>query len=107
MTLVGGKEPPTLIGIEEPENCIHPRRIQRIAKFLETRMILKDIQFIATTHSSVLPDLIPPESLFVCRKVEDNTEIIPFQIASHGHLFKTSEIENTLTENSRLSPFLI
>ena len=104
LTLVGGKEPPTLIGIEEPENGIHPRRIKRIAKFLESRMILKDIQLIATTHSSVLPDLIPPESLFVCRKVQDNTEITPFLTVNHGHLFKTSEIEDALTENSRLSP---
>ena len=67
-------------------------------------MILKDIQFIVTTHSSVLPDLIPTESLFVCRKVQDNTEIIPFLTVNHGHLFKTSEIEDALTENNRLSP---
>ena len=69
LALVGAEEPPVLIGFEEPENGIHPRRIQRIARFLETRMPLEDIQFIVTTHSSLLPDLIPPESLYVCRKV--------------------------------------
>ncbi|RKU31281.1 recombinase RecF [Candidatus Poribacteria bacterium] len=104
LTLVSGKEPPTLIGIEEPENGIHPRRIKRIAKFLEARMILKDIQFIVTTHSSVLPDLIPTESLFICRKDQDNTEIIPYQMAMHGDLFKSSEIEIVMTEHNRLSP---
>ena len=74
LALIAAKEPPTLIGFEEPENGVHPRRMQRIARFLETRMMLEDIQFIATTHSSLLPDLIPPESLYVCRKVDGNTE---------------------------------
>ncbi|MDE0011557.1 MAG: AAA family ATPase [Candidatus Poribacteria bacterium] len=52
LALISAEEPPTLIGFEEPENGIHPRRIRRIARFLETRMILEDIQFIVTTHSS-------------------------------------------------------
>ena len=77
LALVGAAEPPALIGFEEPENGIHPCRIRRIARFLETHMILQDIQFIVTTHSSLLPDLVPYESLYVCRKVNGNTEIAP------------------------------
>ena len=104
LALVGAEEPPTLIGFEEPENGIHPRRIRRIARFLETRMILEDIQFIVTTHSSLLPDLVPPESLYVCRKVNGNTEIEPYAQMSIGPLWKKSEIEVALDDEDALSP---
>ena len=104
LALVGAEEPPALIGFEEPENGIHPRRIQRIARFLETRMILEDIQFIVTTHSSLLPDLIPPESLYVCRKVDGNTEIEPFNMMHIGPLWKKSDIEVALDHEDALSP---
>lgn len=104
LALVGGKEPPALIGFEEPENGVHPRRIQRIAQFLETRMRLEDIQFIVTTHSSLLPDLVPPESLYVCRKVDGNTEIEPFNMMHVGPLWKKSEIEVALDDEDALSP---
>ena len=103
LALVGAEEPPTLIGFEEPENGIHPRRIRRIARFLETRMILEDIQFIVTTHSSLLPDLVPPESLYVCRKVNGNTEIEPYQM-SIGPLSKQSDITDALDDEDVLSP---
>ena len=104
LALVSAKEPPTLIGFEEPENGIHPRRIQRIARFLETRMILEDTQFIVTTHSSLLPDLIPAESLYVCRKVNGNTEIEPFTMMHIGPLWKKSDIEVALDDEDALSP---
>ncbi len=104
LALVGAEEPPTLIGFEEPENGIHPRRIRRIARFLETRMILEDIQFIVTTHSSLLPDLIPHESLYVCRKVNGNTEIEPYAQMFIGPLMKKSDIEDALDNEDALSP---
>ena len=104
LALVGAEEPPALIGFEEPENGIHPRRIQRIARFLETRMILEDIQFIVTTHSSLLPDLIPPESLYVCRKVNGSTEIEPFNMMHIGPLWKKADIEVALDHEDALSP---
>ncbi len=104
LALVGAEEPPALIGFEEPENGIHPRRIQRIARFLETRMLLEDTQFIVTTHSSLLSDLIPPESLYVCRKVNGNTEIEPFRMMHLGPLWKKSEIEVALDDKDALSP---
>ena len=104
LALVSAEAPPTLIGFEEPENGVHPRRIQRIARFLETRMRLEDVQFIVTTHSSLLPDLIPAESLYVCRKVKGNTEIEPFNMMHVGPLWKKSEIEVALDDEDALSP---
>ncbi len=104
LALVAAKEPPTLIGFEEPENGVHPRRMQRIARFLETRMHLEDIQFIVTTHSSLLADLVPLESLYVCRKVDGNTEIEPFKMMHVGPLWKKSDIEVALDNQDALSP---
>ena len=104
LTLVGSENPPALIGFEEPENGIHPRRIQRIARFLETRMILEDIQFVVTTHSPLLADLVPRESLYICRKIEGNTEIEPFKMMNVGPLWKKSDIEVALNHEDALSP---
>lgn len=104
LALVGAEEPPVLIGFEEPENGIHPRRIQRIARFLETRMILQDIQFIVTTHSSLLPDLVPLESIYVCRKVNGSTEIEPFNMMNEGPFWMKSDIDVALNDEHALSP---
>ena len=104
LAMVGSEDPPTLIGFEEPENGIHPVRIKRIARFLEARMLLEDIQFLVTTHSSLLPDLIPPESLFVCRKVDGKTEIEPFTMMNVGPLWKRSDIKIALDSEDSLSP---
>ena len=104
LALVGAEKTPALIGFEEPENGVHPRRVRRIARFLEARMLLEDIQFIVTTHSSLLPDLVPPESLYVCRKINGNTEIEPFKMMQVGPLWKKSDIEIALDDEDALSP---
>lgn len=79
LTLTGARDRPSLLGLEEPENGVHPRRIRLIASFLETRAN-SDTQVIATTHSPVLVDLIPHESLYVCRKYKGHTSIEPFSV---------------------------
>ena len=104
LALSGAKESPSLVGFEEPENGIHPQRVQLIAELLKTRMILQDSQFIVTTHSSLLPDLIPPESLYVCRKIHGHTEIEPFNMMHIGPLWKKKEIEMALDDGDALSP---
>ncbi len=77
LALSGAKDRPSLIGFEEPENGIHPRRMRLIASLLKTRAG-SDTQVIVTTHSPLLPDLIPHESLYVCRKRKGHTVIEPF-----------------------------
>jgi len=98
LALTGAKEAPALIGFEEPENGVHPRRIQLIAELLKTRAALEETQYIVTTHSTLLPDLIPDESLYVCRKVAGETEIRPFR--AWGALAKQHEIEASLEDRS-------
>ena len=51
LALAGATEPPALIGLEEPENGVHPRRLQLIAELLQTRAELGETQMIVTTHS--------------------------------------------------------
>lgn len=78
LALGGAKEPPALLGFEEPENGVHPRRIRMIAEMLKTRTATGDTQLIVTTHSPTLLDLIPNSDLFVCGKEASRTVIEPF-----------------------------
>jgi len=97
LALAGAKEQPSLIGFEEPENGIHPRRIELVAELLKTRASLGETQYIVTTHSPLLPDLMPDDSLFVCRRSsEGETMIEPF--SAWGPLGKKAEIDSSLME---------
>lgn len=97
LALAGAKEQPSLIGFEEPENGIHPRRIQLVAELLKTRVSQGDTQYIVTTHSPLLPDLMPDDSLFVCRRSSGGeTTIEPF--SAWGPLGKRAEVDSSLME---------
>ena len=54
LALAGAKEVPGPVGFEEPENGIHPRRLQLVAELLRTRAELGETQMIVTTHSPLL-----------------------------------------------------
>ena len=97
LALTGAKEPPSLVGFEEPENGIHPRRVELIAELLKTRARLGQTQYIVTTHSPILPDLIPNDSLFIVRKSESGTRIEPFA-TTWGALGRRNDINHCLTD---------
>jgi len=101
LALSGAKDPPAMVAFEEPENGIHPRRIQMIADLLKTRAESGDTQIIVTTHSPLLPDLIPDDSLFVCCKEHAQTSITPF--ATFGELYRKHDIDQSLNEE-QLTP---
>lgn len=94
----GAKEPPTLVAFEEPENGIHPRRLELIAKFLETKTASGRTQFIVTTHSPLLPDLMPDDALFVCARKERKTDIRPFR--RDGELFRRTAVNEGLADKA-------
>ncbi len=96
LALSGAKEPPSLIGFEEPENGIHPRRLRMVAEVLKTRATTGDTQLIVTTHSPILPDLVPDDCLFICRKEGTHTEITPLQ--TWGPLGRRKTVEQALDE---------
>jgi predicted ATPase len=102
LALGGAKEPPALIGFEEPENGIHPRRIRLIAEHLKTRAATGDTQLIVTTHSPLLTDLIPDESLYVCRKLHGRTAIEPFA-PTWGLLGRDRDVAEALDNEEELS----
>jgi predicted ATPase len=83
LTLTSMQPPPSLIGFEEPENGIHPTLSRYVAEFFNTQRLLGKTQFILTTHSAVLLDLLPKDSLFVSRKkgvqtlIQPISEVIP------------------------------
>jgi len=77
LALGATKQPLPLIGFEEPENGVHPRRVRLIAELLRNRAEEGATQIIVTTHSRILPDLIPDKHLYVCRRVKGKSEITP------------------------------
>lgn len=75
LALSASPDAPALIGLEEPENGVHPRRIELVAEYLKTRLILGKTQYIVTTHSPLLPDMLPVESAYAVRRVGRRTRI--------------------------------
>lgn len=94
LALGGAKEPPALLGFEEPENGVHPRRIRLIAELLKTRAATGNTQLIVTTHSPTLLDMMPVESLYVFKKTAGATEVNPLE--SLGSLYRRTEIDTAL-----------
>ena len=68
-------EPPSLIGIEEPELGLHPDLLPGLADLLVEAS--ERTQLIVTTHSDVLVDALTdrPESVVVCEKHDGQTEM--------------------------------
>lgn len=62
--------PPPLICIEEPEIGFHPDILPVIAEMLIEAS--QRTQLIVTTHSDVLVSAIPPESVLVCERSQEN-----------------------------------
>lgn len=101
LSLAGAKEQPALVGFEEPENGIHPRRIKLVAELLHRRAVSGETQYIVTTHSPLLPDLVPPESLFVCRRINGDTSIEP--LSAWGPLAVKDGIDVALIDEDELT----
>ncbi len=93
----------SLLAFEEPENGVHPRRLELIAKLLTSLAIDQDRQVIVTTHSSLFCDAILkhardyPESIALLnvRRGPNGTEVRPFNVA--GPLFSDVEVAESLT----------
>lgn len=102
LALEGVKEPPSLVDFEEPENGVHPRRIQMIAELLRTRSKVEQTQYIVTTHSPILPDHLPVESLFAVRRPGRSTSIEPFPV--WGSLARKHGIDDALDDHEDSLP---
>lgn len=63
LTVLHDPEPPQLIGIEEPENYLHPRLLPELAE--ECREAATHTQLMVTTHSPFFVNGLRPEELWV------------------------------------------
>lgn len=63
LTVLYDPEPPQLVGIEEPENHLHPRLLHELAE--ECRGASSKTQLMVTTHSPFFVNGLKPKELFV------------------------------------------
>ncbi len=92
------KNPATTIAFEEPENGVHPVRLKIISDILKNAAEEYKKQIIVTTHSPVLPDYFQDKNLFICRKDEVQTTIVPFSSLNEGPLYRKANIEHALED---------
>ena len=95
----------TVVGLEEPEVGVHPRRLGIIARLLENAVLRNpDIQILTTTHSPRLPDLLRPDysalaqrvSLLACSKRNHKARI---ENVFDNPLFAQTEVESAWEES--------
>ncbi len=96
----------SLLAFEEPENGVHPRRIELIAQLLLALALDQNRQVIVTTHSPLFCDAVlkgarsqPDEvGLFNVRREGRATSVQPF--ATSGPLFQNQELIKALATGS-------
>lgn len=86
----------TVIGYEEPENGVHPRRLKLIADLFRNAAESGETQVLVNTHSPILPSYFEDEALVVCRKEGRSSVFVPF--SSLGEMFREREIAHALDE---------
>jgi predicted ATPase len=69
LTVLYDPDPPQLIGIEEPENQLHPRLLPELVG--ECRAASARSQLMVTTHSPFLIDALKPEEVWVLYRDEE------------------------------------
>ena len=75
MTALFAKPEAKLIGIEEPENYVHPTAIASFVEYL--RNARHRVQFIVTTHSPLLLDYLDdPRAVRIVRRTEDGATTV-------------------------------
>ena len=69
LVLLYDPEPPPFIGIEEPENFLHPRLLYELAE--ECRAASERTQLLVTTHSPFFLDALRPKEVRILWRDED------------------------------------
>lgn len=74
LTVLYLPQPPRVVLVEEPENGIHPKRLQDVLRIL--RDLVKEqahTQVILTTHSPYVVDLFEPNEVTLCQMEKDGS----------------------------------
>ncbi|MCD8558258.1 MAG: AAA family ATPase, partial [Shewanella xiamenensis] len=69
LTILYDPEPPRFIGIEEPENFLHPRLLPELAE--ECRAAAENSQLLITSHSPFLLNAMRPEEVRILYRADD------------------------------------
>lgn len=89
--------PATVIGCEEPENGVHPRRMRLIAELLKGTASRGETQIIVNTHSPILPEYFFGDAhILVCTKANHASHFEPLSTA--GPLFRRGDVETALDQ---------
>jgi predicted ATPase len=86
--------PMSVIGLEEPENGVHPRRLSQVATLVREGAVVNGTQIIINTHSPHLPEQFDDEFLVCAAKDIGTSKFTPF--SSYGPLFKRQDIVESL-----------
>ncbi len=91
-------KPPRVMLIEEPENGIHPKRLEKVVEILQSRVTEHpETQVILTTHSPYVLDFFKPEEVTLCRRAA-NGEVTVHRLSEsklvqeQARLFSLGEI---------------
>ena len=93
----------SLLAFEEPENGVHPRRVELVAKMLTSLALDQGRQVVVTSHSPLFCDAVLKEArtrstdevgLFNVRRDGTGTTVQPFD--THGPLFDDPDIADAL-----------
>ena len=102
LALSGAEGTPSLVGFEEPENGVHPRRIELIADLLKTSSQSGETQYIVTTHSPILPGRLPDDALFVVSRTNRETQVASFK--TWGALARKPDTDEALDDGGEPLP---
>ena len=92
LTILYLPKPPRFLLIEEPENGIHPKRLQDVLKVLrELVQEQKHTQIVMTTHSPYVLDLFQPDEVTLCTKLP-NGEIKTTRLSDSPTVIKHRKI---------------
>ena len=77
LTILYLPRPPRVLLIEEPENGIHPKRLQDVLRILRDLIAEQGhTQIILTTHSPYIVDQFQPDEVSLCHKEGDGSVVV-------------------------------
>lgn len=98
LTILHLPNPPSLLLIEEPDNHIHPRRVEfvftKLREIAEGRLGKKPCQIILTTHNPLLLNFATPEEVRIFTRANDHsTQITPMnEVENIEHLLSHMDL---------------
>lgn len=101
MAILTHHSPASVVALEEPENGVHPRRLQLIAKMLQNAS--EHRQILVNTHSPILPEHFEESdtlAFVACRKERGNTVFSSLL----GGLYRKPESADALQEQEQPTP---